>query len=135
MQGKIIGLAVLLAAGCCPGPFCEGGPGMCSRLEGRYELTTSDHEGDCAGIPESAPLTIIDEKPGYRLEAKWLSDCVLKAATPGSCQYRATCNAIVSSDVRPVRLQVTRNSSGFYGPAEIGVGSKLCRLDLDTYET
>ena len=134
VQATVVGSMLLLLAACCPGPFCEGGPGMCSRLEGRYELTTSDQSGDCAGIPESAPLTVLEEPPGYRLEAKWLRDCVLKPKEPGSCQYRATCSALVSNQARPLHLQVTRNSSGFYGPAEIGVGAQLCRLDVDTSE-
>ena len=105
---------------------------MCSRLEGSYELTVDDRSGDCGDIPEDVNLEILEARPGYRLEAPWLSGCVLQAVTPGSCQYEARCEAIVSGEKRPLLLRVTRNSSGFYGPAEIGAGPRLCKLDVDT---
>ncbi len=101
---------------------------MCGGLEGRYSLTTDDREGDCGDIPEETGLVISDQRPGYALEASWLSGCVLGAASPGSCQYEASCDAIVSGKKRPLHMSVTRNSSGFYGPADAGT----CKLELDT---
>jgi hypothetical protein len=105
---------------------------MCSRLEGRYTLSVDDREGDCGDIPEDTSLVVTDLRPGYRLEASWLRGCVLRAATPGSCQYEARCEAIVARAPKPLLMRVTRNSSGFYGPAEVGTSPPACKLEVDT---
>jgi hypothetical protein len=104
---------------------------MCTRLEGNYTLTTDDHEGACGDVPESTSLVVSDLKPGYELKASWLKGCVLTANPPNSCRYGASCEAIVNGKSLPLTMKVTRNSSGFYGPAEIG-SPRACTLDLDT---
>jgi hypothetical protein len=128
----ITALVATFTGGCCPGPFCEGGPGMCSRLEGEYVLETDDQTGDCGNIPVETSLIVSDRRPGYALEAAWLRGCVLQAAKLGSCEYGAQCEALVGGAVQPLALRVRRNSSGFYGPAEITTKAGKCTLDVST---
>ena len=105
---------------------------MCSRLEGSYELSVDDRSGDCGDIPDDVSLEIVELRPGYRLDASWLRGCILGAVRPGSCQYEARCDVIVSGEARFMLFRVTRNSSGFYGPAKIGAAPHSCELEVDT---
>ncbi len=105
---------------------------MCSGLEGSYVLSTDGARGQCSGVPASTRLEVGVDPAGYRLEASWLRGCTLRAVRPGSCQYEARCEALVAGRLQPLLLRVTRNSSGFYGPAEIGAEPATCSLDVDT---
>jgi len=117
------------AVACCPGPFCEGGPGMCGGLEGDYSLSIDDRDGACGDLPETTHLRVAPTSTGYALHAAWLHECTLAAVRPGSCQYEARCEAVVNGHLEPLGMRVTRNGSGFYGPAEVGTS---CKLELDT---
>ena len=102
---------------------------MCAGLEGDYSLSVEERSGACGDLPETTLLHIAPASQGYALHASWLHDCVLRAVRPGSCQYEARCEAVVNGRLEPLQMRVTRNGSGFYGPARVG---SACQLDLDT---
>jgi hypothetical protein len=127
----LILVSSMLAAGCCPGPFCEGGTGMCGGLAGRYVLHVDENHGDCGAVPTRAPLTVSDVPGGYALDAPWVRGCVLRETAVESCEYQARCDVVAGGISRSASLRVTRNGSGFYGTAEL-VPSASCMLRIST---